>query len=58
MSHNGSNINVSQEEKELILADSIVEEVAFVKGVVFSVENMTSGNSVLKSINSPLKIHC
>ena len=46
MSHNGSNINVSQEEKELILADSIVEQVAFVKGVVFSVENMTSGNSV------------
>ena len=58
MSHNGSNINVSQEEKELILADSIVEQVAFVKGVVFSVENITSGNSVLKSINSPLKMHC
>ena len=35
-----------------------VERVEFGEGVMFAVENMTSGNSILKSMNSPLTICC
>ena len=48
----------SQEEKEVILVGCTVEREAFVEGVVVAVENMTSGNNELKSMNLPLRIGC
>ena len=38
--------------------DCTVERDAFVEGVMFAVENMTSGNNELKSMNLPLRIRC
>ena len=61
MSHNCTNIDVPciqprGEGVDFHVCE--VERVEFGEGVMFAVENMTSGNSVLKSMNSPLTICC